>query len=159
MNLNRRFVLALFGCVPLLSAATSFAAGQTFMPVADQAPNETIVYVFRAPSFTGAAAAMRFVVDGGTTQYSLKNGRYLVLRLAPGEHTIRQVGSAWGLKDLKLAPVTLTTEAGQHYYVKFTILLAGVDVGTSTVTVAGNVIFAQVDEATALPEISKTRAN
>ncbi|MFZ2029286.1 MAG: DUF2846 domain-containing protein [Vitreimonas sp.] len=164
MRLTRRHAIA----VLLASAASTgkaLASNAPFTPVINQSADEAIIYVYRSSHMIGAVASFHFKLDDGDTEYSLGNGRYLILRVPSGAHVLRQVAGhgafSTAMVDLHLPDVTVNVEAGQHYYVEFSMtgrvtrfmILPG---GGSTSNIDSSEQFGEVPEEQALPEIART---
>lgn len=98
-------VLLVAGCAPLPTADAGLdAQAKTFAT----SPDHANVYVYRNQRL-GAAIKMSIIVDN--RQVGLTMGKtYLLLRLKPGQHTIRS-------QEQFTTLLTLEVEAGKNYFV------------------------------------------
>jgi hypothetical protein len=127
--------LIFFTCCFLFS---STALGQ----IANEKEDLALVVFFRAKKFSGGA--IQFNVKDSNKHYGqLKNGTIMKVYADPGEHTFfSQVISS--------DAITLNLEAGNTYYVQGNVKMGAL---------AGRPKFKEVDEKTAIREISKIESN
>jgi hypothetical protein len=101
----------------LLAFSSAFAQ-QDSIPSPDTINNAKI-YVIRATGFTGSAVNMRFWVDS-TVYCKIKNNRYSVVYVAPGNHSF--YANTWDAsKPKEKLALKMEVEAGKTYYMSLRI--------------------------------------
>jgi Protein of unknown function (DUF2846) len=105
-------------------AATPSAPAATDTAAAAESGSGTVIF-FRPSKFIGAAVGFK-VRENGTELGKLRNGKYFVLKVAPGVHQYEVHSET---KDV----LTLEVEAGQTYYVQG-VLGVGIVAGRPNLT-------------------------
>jgi len=133
----------------LLSACSTTNNTLTFTPPAAK-PDETIVYIYRPSEMTNALYSPGLTVDSEFKLYT-KNGLISRLSLPPGEHVFEFQAEK---KYTDMAPVTLTTDAGEIYYIRVSTSLM-IKNSAAYEPYARSFKLTQVDKEVAVKEIAQ----
>lgn len=134
------------GLVLMLVACTT-PSGPVFAPVADIPQDQGVVYVYRPSSLL--IGDVRIAIDGQFVGL-IGNGGYIVTRLSPALHVVGiSPYESRLLTDPSFAPLDLNITAGRAHYIRA--------VPSKTGPYSWEVIFQELDERTALPEIQTRR--
>lgn len=136
-------------CMLLLSACSTTSNTLVFTPPTAK-PDETIVYIYRPSEMTNALYSPGLTVDSEFILYT-KNGLSSRLSLPPGEHVFEIQAEK---KYTDLVPVTLTTDAGEIYYLRVSTSLK-VKNSAAYEPYARSFKLTQVDKEVAMKEIAE----
>ncbi len=122
-------ILAVIVAAGIVVSGCQARPGIEFDPALNTA-NAGTVYVYRPSSqWAGLAIDYRVTLDGDYIG-SLKTGKYIQAFAPPGDHVITVQPHFFTIPDGKPGTVTITAEAGESYYVRFSqhldsIIVAG----------------------------------
>ena len=147
-RLVARFAITAIITVSFISCA---ATGPYFTPT-EQAPEMSLIYIFRAVNIAGSLLADHIYVDGSKL-VELYNGGYAFTTVPPGEHVIASRKLRQLFLPKKEIAIRLLAEPGKTYYVR---------VGTALTSFTPLYMeftrrIQLMDEQTGLPELSTMR--
>lgn len=149
-----RSALALLAASVLLQGCANLATGPQFVPGAAPTDGQAVIYVFRPEQSYQNTKAPDMTIDKQTVG-AIYDGGYLMLKVAPGQHTVTIPLNFWSWSD-HCTPAIVYTQAGEVHYVQIELSPPSDFLGP----LAGFETHCKLNEVTpevALPLISQTR--
>ncbi len=104
--------------VLLMASCAAAADGPRFAPITPVPADKATVYIYRPYVNFNYGGYPRIFLNG-EKKFALRNRRYGVFTLPPGEYEIKAKGSRWGTNWWPRPAVrTLAVKAGREYYLR-----------------------------------------
>jgi hypothetical protein len=107
---SKYFSVILF-CILWLTGCAS-ASGPKFSSLTEPETNQAVVYVYRPEQFENSGLYPTVHLNNNPTK-NLRNGGYLVFKVAPGKHTVSTVNEGVMKWAVPINPIEFEAKAGE----------------------------------------------